>query len=154
MSTPHSAGILVYRQRERIVEVFLVHPGGPFWMKKEDAAWSIPKGEYEDGDIPLQAALREFREETGLEPPANPEFLGVIKQAGGKVVQAWMAAGDYDPAAVRSNSFEMEWPKGSGRMQPFPEIDRAAWFDCAAARQKLHKGQVPLIDLLLGKLEL
>ncbi len=150
----HSAGIMVYRKGGGMVEVFLVHPGGPFWAKKDKAAWSIPKGEFEpDNEDELVAARREFREETGLEVKGKPEFLGVFKQSSGKRVHAWVVEGDFDAEKVKSNSFEMEWPKGSGKhKKKFAEVDRAAWFDCMTAKQKLHKGQVPLIELLLEKL--
>ncbi len=144
-----SAGLLLYRRRDGRIEVFLVHPGGPFWARKDAHAWSIPKGELDSGEDALAAAKREFREETGLEPGAGPFVaLAPCKQSGGKRVQAWAAEGDCDAAAVRSNSFEMEWPPRSGRMQSFPEVDRAAWVPLAEAKGRLHKGQAPLIDQL------
>lgn len=149
----HSAGILVHRSRNHVIEVLLVHPGGPFWARKDEAAWSIPKGEFEEGrEDPLEAAVREFKEETGFECPADPTFLGTLKQPGGKYVHAWTVRGNFNPGELRSNMFEMEWPGGSGKIRKYPEIDRAAWFDCTAARNKLHKGQVPFIDLLLKSL--
>lgn len=152
MST-HSAGILVYRLTEGVVEVLLVHPGGPFWAKKDDAAWSIPKGEFDsDTEDPLDAAVREFTEETGFDPPDAPAFLAELTQPGGKIVHAWTARGDVDCRDLRSNTFEIEWPKGSGKRRRFGEVDRAAWFDTRTARRKLHKGQVRLVDLLLEKL--
>ena len=143
-----SVGILMYRRRGGALEVFLVHPGGPFWAKKEQHAWSIPKGEFAPGEDPLAAAKREFTEETGLTAEGDFVALAPLKQPGGKTVHAWALEGDCDPAAIRSNSFTMEWPPRSGRMQEYPEVDRAAWFDLAAAREKLHKGQVELIDQL------
>lgn len=147
-----SAGILLYRKRGDAVEVFLVHPGGPFWAKKDDAAWSIPKGEFEPDEDPLAAARRELAEETGvsLEGPFEP--LGELKQAGGKVVHAWAARGDCDPAAITSNPFTMEWPPRSGRMAEFPEIDRASWFSLETAATKLHKGQRPFLERLRERL--
>lgn len=136
-----SAGLLMYRRRPGGVEVFLVHPGGPFWAKKDAGAWSIPKGEYAAADDPLEAARREFQEETGMLPAGEFVELGVVKQAGGKTVTAWAFEGDCDPASIRSNTFEMEWPPRSGRRQKFPEVDRAAWFDLEAAAEKILKGQ-------------
>jgi predicted NUDIX family NTP pyrophosphohydrolase len=145
-----SAGILLYRARQGAVEVLLVHPGGPFWAKKDLGAWTIPKGEYEQGEDPLAAALREFQEETGHEPPADGLVeLGTIRQRGGKVLTAWAAAGDLDPATVVSNTFTMEWPPRSGRQQEFPEIDRAAWFSLDDAHARILSGQVPLLDELV-----
>jgi predicted NUDIX family NTP pyrophosphohydrolase len=141
----HSAGLLLYRRRVE-VEVFLVHPGGPFWAGKDVHAWSIPKGEFAGDEDPLQAAKREFAEETGLTVEGMPLALSPLKQPGGKVVYAWAVEGDCDPATIVSNSFALEWPPRSGRMQEFPEVDRAAWFPLAVARQKIHKGQVPLLD--------
>lgn len=144
----HSAGLLIYREKAGAVQVFLVHPGGPFWAKKDIASWSIPKGEFEEGEDPLQAALREFVEETGLQVPAgDPLPLGPL-QTGRKVVHTWYLQGDLDAATVSGNMFEMEWPPRSGKMQKFPEVDRAAWYGLAEARLKLHKGQVPIVDKL------
>lgn len=147
-----SAGIILYRLTEGGVEVLLVHPGGPFWRNKDDAAWSIPKGEIEPGEDPLSAARREVREETGLDLDGDFRPLGVRRQPGGKRVHVWALPGQCDPAAIRSNSFAMEWPPKSGRMQEFPEIDRAEWFDLATARRKIHKGQVDFIDALAALL--
>jgi predicted NUDIX family NTP pyrophosphohydrolase len=131
------------------VEVLLVHPGGPFWAKKDLGAWSIPKGEHDDGEDGLACALREFREETGTElPPDNLTDLGSIKQRGGKVVQAWAAAGDLDADAVRSNTFTMEWPPRSGTMREFPEVDRAAWFSLVEARERINPAQAEFLDRL------
>jgi len=131
-----------------LAEVLLVHPGGPFWAKKDLGAWSIPKGEVAPGEDTLAAARRELAEETGVE--AAPPFLslGSVVQRGGKTVTAWAAAGDADPAAIASNSFTMEWPPRSGRMQSFPEVDRAAWFSLAQAKQQILEGQRPLLDRL------
>jgi predicted NUDIX family NTP pyrophosphohydrolase len=143
-----SAGLLMYRRRGGQAEVFLVHPGGPFWAKKDAAAWSIPKGELAAGEEPLAAARREFAEETGLTLSGPFTALAPTQQPGGKLVQAWAVEGDCDPAAVRSNRFSMEWPPRSGRRQEFPEIDRAAWFALDIARSKIHRGQAPLLDEL------
>ncbi len=143
-----SAGLLLFRRRAGELEVFLVHPGGPFWAKKDQAAWSIPKGEFSSGEEPLAAARREFAEETGFTPAGPCRALGPHKQPGGKIVHAWAVEADCDPAAIRSNTFTMEWPPRSGRKQEFPEIDRAAWFPLAAARAKIHKGQVAVLDAL------
>ena len=145
-----SAGILLHRTGSGgHLEVLLVHPGGPFWARKDAAAWSIPKGEYGDGDDALAAARREFEEELGHAPPAHGLVeLGTLRQAGGKLVRAWAVAGDLDPATITSNSFTMEWPPRSGRWREFPEIDRAAWFDLATAREKLVKAQAELLDRL------
>jgi predicted NUDIX family NTP pyrophosphohydrolase len=147
-----SAGILLHRRRGEL-EVLLVHPGGPFWAKKDAGAWSIPKGEYEDGDDPLASALREFEEETGtrLEPDA-PVELGTIVQRGGKRVSAWAVEGDLDPETLRSNTFEMQWPPRSGVWREFPEVDRAEWFDVARAREKLVPAQAELLDRLEERL--
>jgi predicted NUDIX family NTP pyrophosphohydrolase len=144
-----SAGIVLYRAGEGGLEVLLVHPGGPFWAKKDRGAWSIPKGEYEPGEDAQACALREFEEETGtrLQAPELVE-LGAVTQKAGKEVTAWAARGDLDAAAVRSNSFTMEWPPRSGRQQEFPEIDRAEWFALDQARAKLVAAQVELIDRL------
>ncbi|GAW66907.1 NUDIX hydrolase [Geoanaerobacter pelophilus] len=143
-----SAGLVMYRFKEGRLELFLVHPGGPFWARKDEGAWSIPKGEYLPGEDPLEAARREFTEETGL--VAQGEFLELaeIRQPGGKRVKAWAFAGDCDPSALSSNTFSLEWPPRSGRTVQFPEVDRAGWFEPGAARVKILKGQVPLIDEL------
>lgn len=144
----HSAGILLYRKRAGGLQVFLVHPGGPFWKNKDEGAWSIPKGEFEENEEALAAAKREFQEETGF--TADGEFLPLqpLRQPGGKVVHAWAQEADLDAGAVRSNSFSLEWPRGSGRIAQFPEIDRAEWFPIAAARRKMLKGQRPLLEQL------
>jgi predicted NUDIX family NTP pyrophosphohydrolase len=145
-----SAGILLHRTGSEGREVLLVHPGGPFWAKRDDGAWSIPKGEYDDGEEPLAAALREFEEELGsaLEHVGELRELGEVRQRNRKLVMAWAAEGDLDAAAVRSNTFEMEWPPRSGKRQAFPEIDRAEWFGLARAREKLIPAQVAFLDRL------
>ena len=148
-----SAGILLYRSADGGAEVLLVHPGGPFWARKDAGAWSIPKGEYEDGEDPRSCALREFEEETGTAlPPGELIELGSVRQKGGKVVSAWAAEGDLDAESVRSNTFTMEWPPRSGRTAEFPEIDRAAWFGIDTAREKLLPAQAELLDRLLERL--
>ena len=143
-----SAGLVVWRRRAGALEVLLVHPGGPFWKNKDEGAWSIPKGEYTEGEDPLAAARREFAEETGMEPAGEFTPLGEVRQAGGKRVRAWAHQGDYDPAAMQSNTFEMEWPPKSGRKHSFPEIDRAAWFTVEEARRKILAGQLPFLETL------
>jgi len=142
-----SAGFLLYRRRSAGPEVMLVHPGGPFWAGKDDHTWSMPKGEFASDEEPIAAARREFAEETGFVPAGDAMELG-IKKGGGKVIHAWAVEGDFDPAALRSNSFIMEWPPRSGRMREFPEVDRAGWFDLGTARQKIHKNQIAFIDEL------
>jgi predicted NUDIX family NTP pyrophosphohydrolase len=149
MATKRSAGILLHRRHDGAHEVLLVHPGGPFWAKKDAGAWSIPKGEYEDGEEPRAAALREFAEELGAPPPDGELVeLGEVRQRGGKVVSAWALAGDADADAVRSNTFTMEWPPRSGTMREFPEVDRAAWFSLDEARERILPAQAPLLDRL------
>ena len=132
--------------------MFLVHPGGPFWMKKDAGAWSIPKGEYSDDEDPASAARREFEEETGFAIPPDADLipLSEVKQPGGKVVKAWACEGDYDASLIRSNPFSLEWPPKSGRMREFPEVDRAAWFSVDEAREKILKGQLPILEELCG----
>jgi predicted NUDIX family NTP pyrophosphohydrolase len=150
-----SAGVLVYRTRDGVVEVLIAHPGGPFWARKDDGAWSIPKGEYADGDDAWAAAQREFGEELGLPVPAGPRVdFGPLKQPSGKVVTAFAVRGDLDVTDARSNTFQLEWPKGSGRMREFPEVDRVAWFPVAQARTKLLKGQRAFLDQLMAQPEL
>ena len=141
-----SAGIILYRKRNGTVEIFLVHPGGPYWAKKDQGAWSIPKGEYHDGEQALDAARREFREETGA--AVNGPFLTLVpvRQPSGKIISAWAAEGEFDPAGLQSNSFSLEWPPKSGIMQEFPEVDRGAWFSLAEAREELSPGQLPLLQ--------
>ena len=148
-----SAGILLYRREpDGTVAVLLGHMGGPFWARRDDGAWSIPKGEYADGEDPLAVAHREFEEELGSPVPAAEVVpLGELR-AGGKVLTVWAAEGDLDADATTSNTFELEWPPRSGRVQEFPEIDRAAWVPVDVARTKLVKGQVPLLDRLLAVL--
>ena len=138
----------MYRFREGKAELLLVHPGGPFWSKKDAGAWCIPKGEYPEEEAPLDAARREFLEETGLVATGPFLELAEIKQAGGKRVKAWAFTGDCDPELIVSNTFTMEWPPRSGREATFPEVDRAGWFDFAAAREKILPSQLPLIDQL------
>jgi predicted NUDIX family NTP pyrophosphohydrolase len=145
-----SAGILLYRLSGGAPEVLLVHPGGPFWARRDAGAWSVPKGEYEDADDPLAAARREFEEETGTALQTGELLeLGDVKQKNGKVVRAWAAEGDLDPDAVHSNTFTMEWPPRSGRTAQFPEIDRAGWFGIDEAREKLNPAQAEFLDRLL-----
>ena len=146
-----SAGLLVYRvTKSGVAEVLVAHPGGPFWAKKDAGAWSIPKGEYEDGDDALATAFREFREETGQAPPDTEAVpLGELTQPGGKRVLAWAIEGDLDVTHTVSNTFEMEWPKGSGRFREFPEVDRVEWMTVTDARTKLLKGQNPFLDRLM-----
>jgi predicted NUDIX family NTP pyrophosphohydrolase len=143
-----SAGTLVYRNRAGAIEVLLVHPGGPFWQKRDLGAWSIPKGEYVDGEDAEAAARREFTEETGWMIAGEMTALGDIRQKAGKTVTAFAAECDFDPATLASNSFEMEWPPRSGRVASFPEVDRAGWFALADAREKIIEGQRPLLDRL------
>jgi|SRR5450631_379583 len=152
-----SAGLLLYRRRnqddEIILEVLLAHMGGPFWARKDEASWSIPKGEYEPGEDPFAAAKREFEEELGSTPPLVAyRDLGNVSQPGGKLVTAWAAEADIDAAGAVSNTFELEWPSGSGQRRSFPEIDRAGWFTAEVARVKLVRGQQPFIDRLLQML--
>jgi predicted NUDIX family NTP pyrophosphohydrolase len=149
-----SAGLLLYRKRE-VIEVLLVHPGGPFWAKKDAGSWSIPKGEFLSDEEPQVAARREFYEELGVAAPEGELMeLGSAKQSSGKVVYAWALEADLDTEHVKSNLFEMEWPPKSGQMQEFPEVDRAGWFSLQEASNKLVKGQVPLLEALARKLGL
>lgn len=145
-----SAGILLYRDGpDGDVEVLLVHPGGPFWARKDAGAWSIPKGEYDEGEDPAARAEEEFAEELGQRAPTGPRLdLGEVRQAGGKRVRAWAVRGDIDAPATTSNVFEMEWPPRSGERQTFPEVDKAAWFSLDQARLKLLAGQLPLLERL------
>jgi predicted NUDIX family NTP pyrophosphohydrolase len=146
-----SAGLLLYRARDGVVDVLLAHPGGPFWTRKDDGAWSIPKGEYAEGDDPWVAAQREFSEEIGLAVPDGPGIdLGAAKQPSGKVVTAFAVRADLDITDARSNTFELEWPRGSGTMREFPEVDRVDWFTVAQARGKLLKGQRIFLDRLMA----
>ncbi|MDQ1602648.1 MAG: hypothetical protein QOE01_493 [Actinomycetota bacterium] len=149
-----SAGILLYRTGVAGTEVLLGHMGGPFWARKDDGAWSIPKGEHGEDEEPLQVARREFEEETGTAPPAGPLLaLGEATQRNGKLVTVWAVPGDLDPATTTSNTFTMEWPPGSGREQHFPEIDRTGWFDLDTATAKLVAGQRPFVERLRAALQ-
>lgn len=148
----HSAGLLLYRLRERGIEVLLVHPGGPFWAKKDLGAWSIPKGEHSMDEDPLAAARREFEEETGSAIDGEFVGLGQIRQAGGKLVSAWAVEGDFDPANLRSNQFQMQWPPRSGRMIDVPEVDRGAWFTLSEAHDRILSSQRPFLDRLAAHL--
>ena len=149
-----SAGLLLYRRGADGIEVLIGHPGGPFWARKDDAAWSIPKGEYADDEDPWTAAQREFVEEIGLPVPDGPRVaLPPVKQSGGKIVTAFAVHADLDVTDSVSNTFELEWPKGSGMIKEFPEMDRVAWFSVADAYVKLLKGQRPLLDHLLAHLD-
>ena len=140
-----SAGILLYKMENEILKIFLVHPGGPFWAKKDEGAWSIPKGEFDDGEDPLDAAKREFEEETGIKISGDFIELNPVKQKSGKVVYAWAVKGDIDVSKIKSNEFEIEWPPKSGKMKTFPEIDKAAWFDLSKANEKIIEAQSSLI---------
>jgi predicted NUDIX family NTP pyrophosphohydrolase len=144
-----SAGLLLYRRRNAGIEVFLIHPGGPFWAKKDSGAWSIPKGEYTTDEDPLAAAKREFEEETGFTAQGNFVELGAIRQPGGKIITVWTLEGDCNPAQLRSNTFTMEWPPRSGRRIEAPEADRGCWYSIEEARAKLLPGQRPFLDRLL-----
>jgi predicted NUDIX family NTP pyrophosphohydrolase len=143
-----SAGLLLHRRGPAGLEVFLVHPGGPFWSKKDEGAWSIPKGEVMAGEEPLAAAVREFEEETGVRVSGDFQPLAPVVQASGKRVTAWAVRSDLDAAAIRSSTFTMEWPPRSGRQQEFPEVDRGAWFPMTEARRRIGSGQRPLLDEL------
>ena len=140
-----SAGILLYRIKAKKPEVLLVHPGGPFWKNKDEGAWSIPKGEYNDDEDPLQAAKREMEEELGKKAKGEFRPLNPVKLKSGKVIHAWSCQDDFDPGQLKSNLFEMEWPVKSGKMQSFPEVDRAEWFDLQTARERINPGQIPFI---------
>lgn len=156
MAGKHSAGILLFRRTGGGVEFLLVHPGGPFWRRKDAGAWTIPKGQIEEGEEPRACAIREMGEELGPAPKLDPEELielGSIRQRAGKVVEAWAAEADFDPDALASNTFSMEWPPRSGSEQEFPEVDRAGWFDLEAAREKILPAQVELLERLLERLE-
>jgi len=147
-----TAGLLLFREASGGLEVLLVHPGGPFWKGKDAAAWSIPKGMVDEGEDPFAAAKREFSEETGGDAGADAIALDPLRQPSGKILHAWAVRGEFDPAALTSNTFSMEWPPKSGRQQEFPEVDRAAWFTLEEAGRKIHKGQAPLLHDLLRKL--
>jgi predicted NUDIX family NTP pyrophosphohydrolase len=141
-----SAGLLLYRVRDGMIEVMLVHPGGPFWARRDDGVWTIPKGEFDAIEAPLAAARREFREETGADIEGPFHALQPIRQASGKLVHAFAVEADFDPATLSSNTFELEWPPRSGRRQHFPEVDRAAWFTLERAAEKLHPAQRPWLE--------
>jgi len=148
-----SAGLLLYRVIDGELEVLIGHPGGPFWARKDEGAWSIPKGEYTEGEDPWTVAQREFLEELGKKAPEGPRIdFDPVKQPSGKVITAFAVSGDLDLEGTFSNTFEMEWPKGSGKLREFPEIDRVGWFPVAAARSKLLKGQRPVLDRLVSAL--
>jgi predicted NUDIX family NTP pyrophosphohydrolase len=151
--TKESAGLLVFRRRDRALEFLLVHPGGPFWQNKDLGAWSIPKGEIDRSEDKLAAARRELKEETGFEVEDRFTALSPVKLKGGKIVHAFLAEGDFDPATMICNTFEMEWPPRSGRRQSFPECDRAAWFAADEALERINPGQRPLIEEALMRLE-
>jgi predicted NUDIX family NTP pyrophosphohydrolase len=143
-----SAGIILYRHRDSALEIFLVHPGGPFWKNKDSGAWSIPKGEFDEREDPLQAARREFHEETGCSVDGSFIALRPVRQAGGKMVHAWAVEGDCEAESIRSNSFTIEWPPRSGQRKDFLEVDRAGWFSLELGREKILKGQLMLLDEL------
>jgi predicted NUDIX family NTP pyrophosphohydrolase len=155
MATVRSAGILLFRRTGDEVEFLLVHPGGPFWARKDEGAWSIPKGQIESEEEPRACAIRELEEELGPAPQLDLEQLielGSIRQRAGKVVEAWAAEADFDPALLASNTFSMEWPPRSGSQQDFPEVDRAEWFDLEVARRKILSAQAEFLDRLLERL--
>ena len=153
MARPLSAGVLLYRRGAAGVEFLLVHPGGPFWQRKDDGAWSIPKGEFDEGELPEAAARREFAEETGTALDATLEPLTPVRQRSGKLIHPFAAEGDLDADAVTSNTFAMEWPPRSGRMQSFPEVDRAGWFGLEEARGRLLPAQTAFVDRLREHLD-
>jgi predicted NUDIX family NTP pyrophosphohydrolase len=150
MAAKRSAGLLVYRLEAQSLELLLVHPGGPFWSKKDDGAWFIPKGEIEADEEPLATARREFGEELGLSPPAGePLELGTVKNKGGKLIYAWALPGDLELSGFRSNTFKLEWPPRSGKEREFPEVDQARYFSVEQALQKMHPAELPLVERLL-----
>jgi predicted NUDIX family NTP pyrophosphohydrolase len=152
MPPPRSAGVLLFRQREGLTEVLLIRPGGPFWRNRNTGAWMIPKGMVEPGEAAAEAALREFEEETGTKLTSIPFPLATVRQAGGKMVEAFALEGDLDPTAIRSIEFEVEWPPRSGRRQSYPEVDEARWMSLAEARALMLPSQLPLLDALEAKL--
>ena len=153
MAAKRSAGLLVFRRMGPSVEVLLGHMGGPYWARKDEGGWSIPKGEYDEGEPPDAAATREFEEELGIPPPEGHRLpLGEVTQTGGKIVTVWAVEGDLDPGRMIPGTFEMEWPRGSGRIEQFPELDRAAWFDLDTARIKLIAAQRAFLDRLADHL--
>jgi predicted NUDIX family NTP pyrophosphohydrolase len=143
-----SAGLLLYRRADGVLQVLLAHPGGPFWAKKDLGVWSIPKGEFADGEDPLEAAKREFREETGLAVQGSYIPLAPLRQPGGKIIHAWAVEGDFNPSRLRSNTVSIEWPPRSGRIREFPEVDRAEWFPLDEARRRIVQGQAGFLDEL------
>lgn len=145
-----AAGILLYRWNAGRLEVLLAHPGGPLWARKDYASWTLPKGQFTDDELPLDAAKREFEEEMGSKPDGDFRSLGTLKQPSGKVIHAWAVESDFDVTTVKSNLFTMEWPPRSGKMGEFPEVDRAGWFSIDEARSKILKGQQPFLDRLLA----
>ena len=154
MAVALSAGILLYRTVNDTLEVLLVHPGGPLWARRDEGAWSVPKGEYDATEEPLDAARREFAEELGTPAPGgDPLDLGEVRQKSGKRVRAWALSGDFDATALTSNTFEMEWPPRSGRRRAFPEVDRAAWFTLAEGRRRINPAQAALLDRLAASLD-
>jgi predicted NUDIX family NTP pyrophosphohydrolase len=153
MPPPRSAGILLFRFREAVPEVLLVKPGGPFWRNKDAGAWMIPKGMVEPGETPAEAALREFEEETGTRLTGSPIALDIVRQAGGKMVEAFAAEGDLDPERITSVEFEIEWPPRSGRRKSFPEVEQARWMTFEEARAMMLPSQLPLLDALEAKLQ-
>jgi predicted NUDIX family NTP pyrophosphohydrolase len=153
MPPPLSAGVLLFRERDGEIEVLLIKPGGPFWRNKHAGAWMIPKGRVEAGEQPVEAALREFEEETGTRLSSVPFELAKVRQAGGKMVEAFAVEGDLDAGAITSNEFELEWPPRSGRMERFPECEQARWMSLAQARDLMLPSQLPLLDALEAKLK-
>lgn len=155
MASKHSAGVILFRRGEQGVEFLLIHPGGPFWRRKDAGAWSIPKGQIEEDEEARACAIRELEEELGQAPDLDPEQmieLGSIRQRAGKLVEAWAAEADFDPATLDSNTFSMEWPPRSGSEQEFPEVDRAEWFGLERAREKILPAQAELLDRLLARI--
>jgi predicted NUDIX family NTP pyrophosphohydrolase len=155
VAAKRSAGILLYRTVAGSLQLLLVHPGGPYWAKRDAGAWTVPKGEYEDGEAPRDCALRELEEELGTAPELDLEALidlGSVRQKSGKVVEVWACESDFDPAELRSNTFAIEWPPRSGQQREFPEVDRAEWFEPGAAREKIIDAQAELIERLLERL--
>jgi predicted NUDIX family NTP pyrophosphohydrolase len=150
MARKLSAGVVMYRRFGEVLQVLLVHPGGPYWAKKDLGSWSIPKGEYVDGEDPLAVAQREFEEETGFRATGRFLPLAPLRQPSGKVISAWACEGDCDASAIRSNTFSMEWPPRSGKVETFPEVDRAEWFSLEDARDRMIKGQRGFLDQLAG----
>ncbi len=152
-STYQSAGLVIYRRQQGQLQVLLVHPGGPLWQHKDEHAWSIPKGEIDADESPIDAARRELHEETGIVAHTDLASLGTVKQAGGKLVHVWAVEQDADLAAIVSNEFEMEWPLKSGKLARFPEVDRAGWFSLSVAREKIFTSQEPFLDRLVALAE-